>query len=140
MLTWREELTVGHPDIDNDHRRLIAIINDFERLSTLIPKERALHEVLISLYDYAASHFAREEEIQRAGNYPFQEAHKAAHRDLLHDITEMATRYFIKKTEPITKESLDVAAGFLRSWLLDHIIKDDLRMRGYVHNVLTHQP
>jgi len=135
MLTWRDELAVGHPDIDGDHKRLIAIINDFEKLVDCIPKERALHEVLVNLHDYAGFHFAREEAIQAAVAYPHVEAHKREHQVLLARIKEMASRYFVKRTEPITKETLDAAAEFLRRWLVDHIIRNDLRLRDYVRAV-----
>ena len=29
MLHWTDDLAVGHPTIDNDHKKLIEIINTF---------------------------------------------------------------------------------------------------------------
>ncbi len=132
---WREEMSVGQPDIDGDHRQLIAIINDFENMAQRLPESRALHETLIGLHDYAAIHFGREEAIQRACRYPLHESHKREHQELLSQINAMARRYFIDRTEPVTKASLREAAGFLRHWLVDHIIKNDLRMREYLGNL-----
>jgi hemerythrin len=132
MLTWRPELAVGHPDIDADHKRLIAIINDFERMVENSPKERALHEVLVSLHDYARVHFAREEELQAAAGYSGLERHRREHQALLHSVKEMASRHFVVRTQPITAESLDTLGHFLRRWLVDHIIKSDLKLRDYV--------
>ena len=131
-LLWREEMSVGQVDIDGDHRQLIAIINDFENMARRLPGDRALHETLIGLHDYAAIHFKREETIQLACRYPFHEQHKHEHQDLLAEIKAMARRYFIDRTEPVTKGSLEEANRFLRHWLVDHIIKSDLRMRQHL--------
>ncbi len=64
-----------------------------------------------------------------ACHYPHHESHKREHQELLSEITAMARRYFVDRTEPVTKASLGQAATFLRHWLVDHIIKSDLRMR-----------
>ncbi len=71
VLLWRDEMGVGQPDIDGDHRQLIAIINDFQAMALRLPEDRALHETLIGLHDYAAYHFSREESIQRACHQQF---------------------------------------------------------------------
>jgi hemerythrin len=132
MLTWREELAVGHPEIDADHKRLIALINDFEAMIAKGSNERTLHEVLIGLHDYARSHFQREEAVQIACRYPHYAGHKAEHQALLDDVTAMARRYFIDRSAPITRDSLDEASALLRHWLVDHIVKSDLRIRQYL--------
>ncbi len=131
-LLWREEMSVGQADIDGDHRQLIAIVNDFMNMAKRLPGDRALHETLIGLHDYAALHFEREEAIQRACHYPFHEEHKHQHQVLLAEIQAMARRYFIDRTAPVTKASLEETAQFLRHWLVDHIIKSDLRMRDHI--------
>lgn len=132
MLVWREELSVGNEQIDADHKYLIAIINDFEATVQQWPEEKVIHGVLIKLHDYALAHFEREQVIQQDNHYPFREEHKREHRMLLAQVVDMATKYFIKKTEPVTKDALDGVAEFLKHWLIDHIIKSDLRMRPYV--------
>lgn len=132
MLVWRDELSIGHPDIDDDHRRLLAIINDFENLAEKLPDDRVLHETLINLHDYALLHFGREEAIQIACRFPFTDAHRAEHRTLLQHVTDMARRYFIDKTEPVTRTTTAAMAEFLKHWLVDHIIRSDRRMREYL--------
>ncbi|MDO8607964.1 MAG: hemerythrin family protein [Phaeospirillum sp.] len=134
-LLWREEMCVGQVDIDGDHRQLIAIINDFENMAQRLPGDRTLHETLIGLHDYAAIHFDREEAIQAACHYPFHAPHKQQHQELLASIKAMARRYFIDRTDPVTKESLAEVSRFLRHWLVDHIIKSDLRMREHLKNL-----
>lgn len=135
VLLWRDEMGVGQADIDGDHRQLVAIINDFENIARRLPEDRALHETLIGLHDYAAYHFAREEAIQQACGYPHLESHRQEHKELLGEINAMARRYFVDRTEKVTKASLSEAARFLRHWLVDHIIRSDLRMRESLGNL-----
>ena len=134
-LLWREEMAVGQADIDGDHRQLIAIINDFMNMARRLPGDRVLHETLLSLHDYAAMHFQREEAIQLACHFPLHEAHKREHQALLGQIRTMARSYFIDKTREVTRESLGETAQFLRHWLVDHIIKSDCPMREHLHKL-----
>jgi hemerythrin len=132
MLVWRDDLSVGHPDIDNDHKRLIAIINDFQNTISKWPPERVIHEALIGLHDYSLQHFQREEAIQAACAYPFAAEHAKEHAELLAAVTAEARSLFVQKTKPITAESLQFITDLLKHWLINHIIKSDLRMRDYV--------
>lgn len=132
VLMWRDEMNVGQADIDGDHQRLVAIINDFENMTERLSGERALHETLIELHDYAAWHFSREEMIQQACKYPYCETHRQEHQQLLFQIKDMARRHFVDRTAPVTRDTLQQAAGFLRHWLVDHIIKSDLRLREHL--------
>ena len=132
MLVWREDLSVGHPDIDNDHKRLIAIINDFQNTVTKWPAERVIHEALIGLHDYSVQHFQREEAIQAACSFPFAVEHQREHAELLATVTAEARSLFVQKTKPITAETLQFITDLLKRWLIEHIIKSDLRMREYV--------
>jgi hemerythrin len=132
MLSWRDELSVGHPGIDADHKHLIDIINHFEELVQAWPGEKVMHEVLLELQDYTVSHFRREEDLQRACGYPFHTEHATEHGDLLDHVTDLAKRYFIRRSMPVTQDSLSELAKFLREWLVNHIIKSDLRMKPYI--------
>ena len=132
MLVWREDLSVGHPDIDNDHKRLIAIINDFQNTAAKWPPESVLNESLYSLYDYARLHFEREEAIQTACGFPYAEEHKKEHAALLCTVTNEVDCLFVSKTKPVTTASIQLVSELLQHWLIDHIIKNDLKMREYV--------
>ena len=135
MLMWREDLSVGHPDIDNDHQRLIAIINDFQNTVSKWPPERVIHEALIGLHDYAVQHFQREEAIQAACSFPFAKEHREEHADLLATVDAEARSLFVQKTKPITAEALQFVTDLLKRWLIEHIIKSDLKMRDYLKNL-----
>jgi len=135
MLVWRDDLSIGHPVIDNDHKRLIAIINDFQNTVTKWPAESVLNEALYGLYDYARQHFEREEAIQAACGFPYAEEHKKEHSDLLRTVTNEVDCLFISKTKPVTTASIQFVSELLQHWLIEHIIKSDRRMREYVRKL-----
>ena len=57
MIEWRVEMAVGVPSIDEDHKVLINIINEFECCQTLVCAEKTAKK----LFNYTKSHFKREE-------------------------------------------------------------------------------
>ena len=126
-LEWREQLSVGNDLIDSDHKYLIEVINNAEL--SLKAKDRAgLTKALDSLAKYSTTHFSREETIATAVGYP-----KAEHLHASHAL-------LITKLDHAKQEIGDVwtdAAGdffgvFLREWLVNHVIKEDMLMKPYL--------
>ncbi|GAA0580342.1 hemerythrin family protein [Caenispirillum bisanense] len=131
-LIWRDQMAVGHPVIDDDHRALIAIINDFEAEAERGAGVEALSTTLRRLHAYARDHFAREEAVQARIGFPFHDAHAQEHRRLLAVVEEKARGWFVTRTEPVTEQSLEEMAAMLRRWLVDHILRQDAGMRPYI--------
>lgn len=131
-IEWREGLSVGHPVIDKDHQELIAIINDFERSVETEGGKESLSAILRRLHDYAVEHFKREQRLQERVGFPFATSHAAEHWQMLEMIREKGKAWFVDKSEPVSGEAADWMAGFLRHWLLEHIVKHDLAMRRYI--------
>jgi len=127
-LVWREQLSVGNDVIDTDHRNLIDIINRVE--SSLANKDRvALEMDLADLSRYAQEHFGREEKIAQAAGYPqvphLGESHSALIKQLdrvKEEIAAMGETWSPSAAEEFTK--------LLRSWLIDHVIKEDMLMKS----------
>jgi len=71
MISWTEELRIGHPVIDDDHHKLIEIVNEFFARQGGDDEKRILNDTLRSLLDYAHAHFKREEKIQKEAMYPY---------------------------------------------------------------------
>jgi hemerythrin len=133
MMIWTDDYNVGHRGIDEDHQRLVSIINEFEeKAGTKSVDALALHDIIITLHDYSIRHFAREEKIQDASAYPNVSKHREEHAAFIERIVEMANAFIIEKTEEITPASVAQMVAFLNAWLIDHILKMDFEMRGYI--------
>lgn len=130
-IVWRDKMSVGHPVIDEDHRALIAIINDFEKAAAA-GSTTALSTTLRRLHTYAREHFAREEALQVRIGFPFAQAHGQEHRRLIALVEDKARAWFVDRSQPLGPEVVEEMAGFLRRWLVEHILTQDRAMQPYI--------
>lgn len=126
-LVWREQLSVGNDVIDSDHKYLIDLVNRIEHsLETRNGDE--LHAALDSLSLYSREHFAREERIAHAAGY--SQTHKLS---LSHEILFQKLDHTRREVGEITRNwspaAVERFTQFLRAWLVDHVIKEDLLMK-----------
>ncbi|SOD95394.1 bacteriohemerythrin [Caenispirillum bisanense] len=130
-IVWRDKMSVGHPVIDEDHRTLIAIINDFEDAAAA-GSTAALSTILRRLHGYAREHFAREEALQVRIGFPFAQAHGQEHRRLIALVEDKARAWFVDRAQPLGPQGMEEMAGFLRRWLVEHILTQDRAMQPYI--------
>jgi len=130
-INWRDKMSVDDGVIDQDHKHLIDIINRFENTAKDgLSLDEAL-EILYALKFYASTHFHREERLQVLIEFPFCDAHKKEHQELLEALDDIITDVKFSNDDSHTKIARDTAV-LLRDWLVDHILQSDLRMRPFV--------
>ena len=138
LIFWRDQMSVDGGLIDDDHRALIAIINEFAAAPVTPAGIPVLVRILGKLHRYTKTHFEREETLQKAVNYPFHDAHRHAHKDLIRQLSEVRAELKDKAA------AYDIAAmhsrleNFLHHWVIDHIIEADLRMKPYTKAMRAH--
>lgn len=126
-LLWREQLSVGNDLIDSDHRHLIEIINKAE-VHFKANNHRELTAVLAELAHYGKTHFDREERIARAAGYTGTAQLHAAHDRLVEELKDFRENLGTTWSEDeVARFTL-----FLRNWLINHVIKEDLLMRPWL--------
>ncbi|MEW5903939.1 MAG: hemerythrin family protein [Pseudomonadota bacterium] len=126
-IVWREQLSVGNNIIDDDHKYLIDIINKVQ--ASLDRKDKAgLQAVLQNLRDYSLLHFDREEKIAKAVGYEQTPGLQQSHQTLMERLAQMQSD-FVNAEHAWVPEVTQAFAGFLRNWLIDHVIKEDLLMK-----------
>ena len=126
-LVWREQLSVANDVIDSDHRYLIDIINRVEQ-SLATRNRKDLSVALDSLSKYAKEHFAREEKIADAAGYEQVPHLSEAHKVLITEL-DQAKAEFSQMGQDWSAEVADRFVKLLRSWLIDHVVKEDLLMK-----------
>ncbi len=134
-LVWREQLSVGNDAIDADHKHLIDIVNLVEE--SMAGKNRSkLVAALDNLTEYSLIHFDREEKIAEAAGYTQTPHLHESHEGLVKQLEQMKG-----EVDAMGQEWSDETARhfttFLRAWLLDHVIKEDLLMKPVL---LKHSP
>lgn len=124
-MQWTQDLETGISVIDEQHKRIIAYINELDHASQTGNAEE-VQKVLEGLLDYTITHFQFEEELQEKANYPFLKAHQRVHEIFMKRVAIFRER--ANKGENIIPELLSM----LKVWLSSHIKGDD---RDYVESV-----
>jgi len=135
-IEWREQLSIDGDVIDADHRHLINIVNRFESLAETFDDMSQALEILMSLRLHAKTHFEREEHLQRVSGYSFHDAHRQEHNELirkLEGVIAQAENTDLRGLRELSKQT----AQLLHDWLVDHIIRSDLRMKPFVAAMKT---
>jgi hemerythrin-like metal-binding protein len=78
---------------------------------------------------YVCAHFAREEILMREKNYPDYTQHKSLHLQLK-KVVFAVRRVFQTDIDKVNKEKLN---QFLNDWLVEHILKVDVKLAPYVN-------
>lgn len=133
ILQWNDSLTTGHPRIDNDHRRMVEMVNRLGDAMVRSPGAAACGAMLDELIRYAKCHFAMEEALMRSigGRYTDTTAHKAQHAEMLKNVLNLQARLSAG-----TVTGLAPAPQFLQGWLLHHIKESDKALAAAANSAL----
>jgi len=80
QITWTEDFSVGVVRLDEQHKRLIKMINRLIAEPQTTTESEMVSDLLSDMTNYAQAHFTAEEELMRQHNYPRLEEHVAQHR------------------------------------------------------------
>ena len=120
VMEWTEDLSVRVKEIDDQHKKLIALINKLHDAMRAGEGKNVLEGTLQELAAYTVYHFQTEENYMQQFKYPGYPTHKAAHTA------------FVKKVTDFQKEFADNRLGitidlmnFLKDWVNKHIRETD---------------
>lgn len=115
-LSWDDSYSVGVEAFDQDHQRLLHLINNFQTAAHYNTGEQFVRQALDELIDYTKTHFAREEALMEEHGFPDVEAHKKQHAEMIAKVGEEVERY---QRDP--EGSVEALLDFLKKWLIHHI-------------------
>lgn len=120
LIEWSEELSVGVPALDEQHKHLVAIINKFDDARKRGKGSRIMEEIMNDLFGYTQEHFAFEEKWMKENGYEKLAQHQHQHRQLLQKIERLQFDY----TQAGRRITSDVSELF-KYWLTSHILDKD---------------
>ncbi|WP_321532376.1 bacteriohemerythrin [uncultured Desulfuromonas sp.] len=128
FIEWSDEISVGIQEIDEQHKKLVNLINRLYEAMTLGEDKVAVaKDVLNELVQYTIIHFAVEECLFRIFEYPNYRAHCDMHEDLRNQVDEINKK--VQNGERlITPELL----FFLRKWITNHIMVEDKKYSPFL--------
>ena len=124
MIEWTPDLSTGVPKLDEQHKEIFQWLAELENATV---EERTLFGVYVvtRLKHYMREHFAAEEALMRAADYPDLEQHIAQHAEFRAILEELQLKSI---GEDI---SLDTVR-FLNHWLCNHIARTDMAYVPYL--------
>jgi hemerythrin len=127
LIKWKEEYSVKVAEIDEQHKKLIGLINQLADAMSVGKGRDVLNGVLAELVSYTEYHFETEEKLFREHGYPEHEQHSRAHNELATKARELSAAF----DRGETKLSVDVML-FLSTWLNRHILDEDKQYEPYL--------
>ncbi len=118
-IVWKERFSVGVPALDEQHKRLIDLINNLRDSDR---KGIAL-ETVTGMIEYASVHFKAEEALLRQAGYSELPTQQREHKA------------FIDQAEAVSKKDLNdprtatELVRYLHAWLLHHILEEDMKFK-----------
>ena len=120
LMPWGRRLELGIPEVDDQHRELVAMINSLHRAMRLKKGSREAEPILAGLAEYTVYHFGFEEKLFDTHGYPETLAHKKIHKDLVAKVTAFKKEF----EQGRAALSMDLM-NFLTDWLKHHIMETD---------------
>ena len=127
LFTWNNLLSVNIDKIDEEHKKLISMLNEFyDNIASKSNKEN-ISELITKMKDYTIFHFTNEERLLRQHEYPKLKEHVNEHKIFIEKVNEMEKRFMEGKLVL----SLE-ATTFLKDWLQNHIMVSDKQYSNFL--------
>ncbi|MBL8967484.1 MAG: hemerythrin family protein [Spirochaetaceae bacterium] len=125
-IEWTGALRIGISDIDAQHQRLVALINELAAAREMEGDAAKLGTALTSLAEYAATHFALEESLFKRFDYPGAEPHAREHAAFAARVAGFAAALAAGEAKP------EELLTFLKTWLTTHISFSDKKYAPFL--------
>jgi hemerythrin-like metal-binding protein len=120
FVVWDEKYTVGDEQLDQQHKRIVNMINLLGEAMEAGKIRPALMKIFTDLAGYTKTHFKAEELFMEQHKYSDVVAHHAQHLELNQKLADYYKNFFLSSI-PQTVEVME----FLKHWLYDHILEED---------------
>lgn len=120
LIAWGPGFATGVAIIDNDHRRLVDMLNRLNAAMAEGHGKDVLAGLLDELVAYTVQHFGHEEQLMKRIRYAETATHVGQHQKLVADVTEFKR----KLASGQAMISLELMRS-LKTWLANHIMGSD---------------
>ena len=125
FVLWNEKYNTGIKEIDDQHKKLVNILNElYESFIDRTTNEK-LKAVVQEMDRYTEYHFGVEEKYFKEFNYKGANEHITEHEIFIHKV-----KVFKQDIEEGKVSVTFQLMNFLRSWLIEHINGTDRKYIG----------
>ncbi len=126
-IAWDNILSVGEDEIDEDHRRLIDLLNILNH--SVMDGEAPIYlaAVLEELINCTVWHFSHEERLMLKYGYQGYSDHKAEHQELINSVKALQQK-MLQAGKSVVSDDIE----FLEHWLTEHILSTDMKLGSFL--------
>ena len=131
---WGNDLVIDQGPIDEDHKYLVALVNELHTATSQGQGREVVGEILQRLVSNTRDHIQREERIMEAVKLPQLGGHKLGHNDFMDNLIDLQQKF--------AQGSLTVASQLstlLRDWLSIHIRRSDRELMVFLKQKNKHR-
>jgi hemerythrin len=129
IIKWRQGYETGIVALDKEHQGLVRQINElFEAVRDKRGSE-VYSDVVAMLQTYVLEHFSHEEKLMEEYQFPGLAVHQQEHRNLV-----VAVQALRKDHAVLDESAARELLNFLRTWLLEHIVKVDREYGPFIES------
>jgi hemerythrin-like metal-binding protein len=121
LIEWSNELSVGIDSIDEQHKKLVNMINALNEAMLTGSSNELLGKIFTGLAAYTQKHFSYEENMFAEYGYTNSEEHKRQHNELIAQVVELKEKFMDNPQGTISADLMQ----FLKRWLTNHIMRTD---------------
>jgi hemerythrin len=126
-IVWSDVLSVGSDEMDQQHKKLIAIINALAACMDAEFDVKLIETIVAQMLSYAQEHFEAEEQLMREIGFPELESHIEMHQNFRYRVMEFS------RPENINAKSCRLTLlTYLSDWLTSHILTEDDKYHEYL--------
>ena len=132
-IHWNDNLSVGVPEIDQEHREFIARVNELNRAIVECRDKPTVERLLDLMLMEATHHFWHEQQLLAEWKYPDRAAHAAKHARLTSQFDRVMKEF----------ERADVSFTWalkglhIKQLLIDHLLQEDMKYRDFLRATKT---
>ena len=126
IISWKNEFSVGVKEMDEQHKKLIGMINRLIEEQKILTEPKTIANLLTEMTDYAQVHFRAEEYLMAEYGYEHKTEQEQQHQEF---IDKTIAFYSASDLGPnvLSTALLD----YLRIWLIEHILKEDMKYKEF---------
>ncbi len=125
---WTDELSIGIPELDEEHKRWLEILNELHDAMSDNSDTKIMQTIVKRMLEYSVFHLTHEEMHMLELKYPLFESHKEKHDHLIHKIELLVDRINESGNFRLTVDTILL----LKNWLTNHIMVTDKKYGEYV--------
>ena len=127
-IKWSDTLSVGVPEIDEDHRKFVARVNDLNQAIVECADKPTVERLLDLMLMEASHHFWNEQQLLAKWKYPDRAVHAAKHAHL----TAQFARVMKEFEQADVSFTWALKGLYIKQLLVDHLLKEDMKYRDFL--------